>query len=154
MRNDIARANDALTVVNDWQLHLFKNGDAAASIFGAVGLQAIFFPSLVHFSNMNLYSNKNQNFYQTCPIFHPLLRPLPLWSLHAMDQSTSARASPFIEKFFSKYLSTFDLNGYRRPSMPQRFGKPPTLLYLQSDKTFLAVIQLRPFHVLLNCKLT
>ena len=43
MRNDIARANDALTVVNDWQLHLFKNGDAAASIFGAVGLQAISF---------------------------------------------------------------------------------------------------------------
>ena len=34
------RANDALTVVNDWQLHLFKNGDTAASIFGAVGNQA------------------------------------------------------------------------------------------------------------------
>ena len=34
------RANDALTVVNDWQLYLFKNGDAAASIFGAVGIQA------------------------------------------------------------------------------------------------------------------
>merc|ERR1719356_1908983 len=38
--NSGLRANDALTVVNDWQLHLFKNGDAAASIFGAVGLQA------------------------------------------------------------------------------------------------------------------
>ena len=61
MRNDIARANDALTVVNDWQLHLFKNGDAAASIFGAVGLQAISFSSLIHFSFMNLYSNENKH---------------------------------------------------------------------------------------------
>ena len=138
MRNDIGRANDALTVVNDWQLHLFKNGDAAASIFGAVGLQAISFSSLILFSNMNLYSNENQNFLSNLFDISPssLLRPLPLWSLHAMDQSTSARASPSIEKFFSKYFSTFDLNGYRRPSMPQRFGKPSTLLYLQSDKTF------------------
>ena len=78
-----------------------------------------------------------------------LLRPLLLWSLHAMDQFTSARASPSIEKLFSKHFSTFDLNGYCRPSMPQGFGKPSTLLYL-----LLAVIQLRPFHVLLNCKLT
>jgi len=38
--NSGLRANDALTVVNDWQLHLFKNGDTAASIFGAVGNQA------------------------------------------------------------------------------------------------------------------
>merc|ERR1712192_291010 len=38
--NSGLRANDALTVVNDWQLHHFKNGDAAASIFGAVGIQA------------------------------------------------------------------------------------------------------------------
>ena len=138
MRNDIARANDALTVVNDWQLHLFKNGDAAASIFGAVGLQAISFSSLILFSNMNLYSNENQIFLSNLFDISPssLLRPLPLWSLHAMDQSTSARASPSIEKFFSKYFSTFDLNGYRRPSMLQRFGKPSTLLYLQSDKTF------------------
>ena len=58
MRSDIARANDALTVVNDWQLHLFKNGDAAASIFGAVGLQAISFSSSIHFSDINLYSNE------------------------------------------------------------------------------------------------
>ena len=63
MRKDIARANDALTVVNDWQLHLFKNGDAAASIFGAVGLQAISFSSLILFSDMNLYSNENQFFF-------------------------------------------------------------------------------------------
>ena len=62
MRSDIARANDALTVVNDWQLHLFKNGDAAASIFGAVGLQAISFSSSIHFSDINLYSNENQLF--------------------------------------------------------------------------------------------
>ena len=147
MRNDIARANDALTVVNDWQLHLFKNGDAAASIFGAVGLQAISFSSLILFSNMNLYSNENQislsNLFDISP--SSLLRPLPLWSLHAMDQSTSARASPSIEKFFSKYLSTFDLNGYRRPSMPQRFGKPSTLLYLQSDKTFFSSHSTSPF---------
>jgi len=38
--NSGLRANDALTVVNDWQVHLFKNGDTAASIFGAVGNQA------------------------------------------------------------------------------------------------------------------
>ena len=145
MRNDIGRANDALTVVNDWQLHLFKNGDAAASIFGAVGLQAISFSPLIHFSNINSFLNENQKNYQTCTIFYPLRRPLPLWSLHAMDQSTSARASPSIEKFFSKYFSTFDLNGYRRPSMPQRFGKPPTLLYLQSDKTFFSSHSTSPF---------
>ena len=69
MRNAIARANDALTVVNDWQLHLFKNGDAAASIFGAVGLQAISFSPLIHFSNMNLYSNENQNFIKLVRYF-------------------------------------------------------------------------------------
>ena len=34
------RANDTLTVVNNWQLHLFKNGDTAVSMFGAVGNQA------------------------------------------------------------------------------------------------------------------
>ena len=69
MRNDIARANDALTVVNDWQLHLFKNGDAAASIFGAVGLQAISFSSLILFSDMNLYSNENKHFIKLVRYF-------------------------------------------------------------------------------------
>ena len=66
MRNDIARANDALTVVNDWQLHLFKNGDAAASIFGAVGLQAISFSPLIHFSNINSYVKVAKDLKHLC----------------------------------------------------------------------------------------
>ena len=69
MRKDIARANDALTVVNDWQLHLFKNGDAAASIFGAVGLQAISFSSLILFSDMILYSNEDKHFIKLVRYF-------------------------------------------------------------------------------------
>ena len=76
MRNDIARANDALTVVNDWQLHLFKNGDAAASIFGAIGLQAISFNSLIYFNYIWI------NIQMKIKIFIKLVRYFTLFSGH------------------------------------------------------------------------
>ena len=87
MRNDIGRANDALTVVNDWQLHLFKNGDAAASIFGAVGLQAISFSPLIHFSNINSYSNENKvNALRISP--QSMVSNLPIIHLSLIDTKT------------------------------------------------------------------
>ena len=56
----LVRANDALTVVNDWQLQLFKNGEAATSIFAAVGNQAtaIVVPcegSIIECNNASVY---------------------------------------------------------------------------------------------------
>ena len=150
MRKDIARANDALTVVNDWQLHLFKNGDAAASIFGAVGLQAISFSSLILFSDMNLYSNENKHFIKLVRYFTLFLghcycgRTMRWINLRVQERRRLLRNS-------FQLLIWMDIAG-----LQGRKGLASHQLFCiyKVTKLFLAVIRLRPFHVLLNCKLT
>ena len=151
MRNDIARANDALTVVNDWQLHLFKNGDAAASIFGAVGLQAISFSSLIHFSNMNLYPNQNQKFVRYFTLFsgHRHCGRSMRWiNLRVQERRRLLRNS--FQNIFPLliWMDIASLQCHNGLASHQLF-----CIY-KVTKHFLEVIQLRPFHVLLNCKLT
>ena len=150
MRNDIARANDALTVVNDWQLHLFKNGDAAASIFGAVGLQAISFSSLIHFNYMNLYSNENKHFIK-------LVRYFTLFSGHCHCGRTMRWINLRVQERRRLLRNSFQLLIWMDiAGLQGRKGLASHQLFCiyKVTKLFLAVIQLRPFHVLLNCKLT
>ena len=154
MRKDIARANDALTVVNDWQLHLFKNGDAAASIFGAVGLQAISFSSLIHLSNMNLYSNENKHFIKLVRYFTLFLghcycgRTMRWINLRVQERRRLLRNS--FQNIF-QLLIWMDIAGLQ---CSNGLASHQLFCIYKVTKLFLAVIRLRPFHVLLNCKLT
>ena len=150
MRKDIARANDALTVVNDWQLHLFKNGDAAASIFGAVGLQAISFSSLILFSDMNLYSNENKHFIK-------LVRYFTLFLGHCYCGCTMRWINLRVQERRRLLRNSFQLLIWMDiAGLQGRKGLASHQLFCiyKVTKLFFAVIRLRPFHVLLNCKLT
>ena len=156
MRNDISRANDALTVVNDWQLHLFKNGDAAASIFGAVGLQAISFSSLIHFNyiyelTFKWKSKFSSNLSDILPSSQATATVVAPCDGSIYECKSVAVYWEILFKIFVNFWFEWISQAFNAATVWQAIN---SFVFTKWQNFFLAVVQLRPFHVLLNCKLT
>ena len=110
--------------------------------------------SLILFSNMNLYSNENKHFIKLVRYFTLFLghcycgRTMRWINLRVQERRRLLRNS--FQNIFQLliWMDIAGLQGRKGLASHQLF-----CIY-KVTKLFLAVIRLRPFHVLLNCKLT